>query len=154
LIARSTVVIVIVIASLLLAGCENGDAELFRPFERPPPEPEEPVSLAGDVQPIFDDHCALSGCHAADFPSEGLVLAPGFAFDPVFGIVGVSSTQVPALLRVAPGDSDASYLVNKIEGTQAEVGGVDTRMPFAMDPLTSEQIGTIRRWIDENALDN
>ena len=106
------------------------------------------VSFAADVQPIFDQNCALAGCHAAASASAGLVLAAGSAFD---NIVGVPSSQQPGTNRVASGDPDNSYLVRKIEGAAGVSGG---RMPLNRSPLSAAQITTIRTWIDQGAPNN
>ena len=64
-------------------------------------------------------------------------------------LVGVSSLQQPAILRVAAGDPDNSYLVHKLEGTAA----VGDRMPFGSpDPLDPAIIASIRQWIADGAL--
>lgn len=55
---------------------------------------------------------------------------------------------MPALLRVAPGDPDSSYLVQKIEGSAA----VGARMPIGRPPLDAEAITLIRQWIAAGAL--
>lgn len=97
---------------------------------------------------VFAFSCALSGCHSG--PS-GPGLPGGMdltSADASFAnLVGVSSFQVPATLRVAPGDANASYLVQKLEGTAA-VGG---RMPAASPPLDQAAIDVIRAWIDNGA---
>jgi hypothetical protein len=54
---------------------------------------------------------------------------------------------VPTVLRVAPGDADASYLVQKLEGTAA-VGG---QMPVGSPPLDQATIDIVRAWIDSGA---
>lgn len=109
------------------------------------------TTLSGDVQPIFTANCALSGCHAGAAPQLGQNLSAGNAYT---SIVNVASVEVPSLLRVEPGDPDNSYLVHKIEGTAASVGGVDTRMPLGNPPLSASEIATIRAWIEEGALNN
>src|SRR5262249_15149229 len=63
----------------------------------PPPA----VSFASDVQPIFTASCAaVSGCHTASFPAQGMNLSSGMAYE---AIVRVASLEVPSLDRVAPG---------------------------------------------------
>ena len=57
------------------------------------------------------------------------------------------SIEVPANLRVNPGDADASYIVHKLEGT-ATVG---EQMPLDGDPLDPATIAAIRAWIDAGA---
>jgi hypothetical protein len=135
--------------ALAAAGCENDHARLGLTPE--PPPPGVPVSLERDVQPIFDQNCAFGGCHAEPDPPEGMSLEAGRIFTDV---VGVTSSQAPPLLRVEPGRSDRSYLINKLEGTQASVGGRGQRMPFGSDPLDGETIQAIREWIDQGAQDN
>jgi hypothetical protein len=63
-------------------------------------------------------------------------------------LVNAPSTEVPALMRVAPGNPDASYLIQKLEGT-APVGG---RMPLGGSPLPAETIAVVRQWILEGAV--
>ena len=106
------------------------------------------VSFAAEIQPIFDLNCALAGCHSTGSASEGLVLAAGSAFD---NLVGVPSSQQPAVSRVATGDPDNSYLVRKIEGAAGISGG---RMPQNRTPLSAAQIASIRTWIAEGAQNN
>src|SRR3990172_5191253 len=112
-------------AALAAAGCENDHARIGLTPELPPPG--TPVSLERDVQPIFDLHCAFSGCHGGSAPQEGMSLEASRTFD---DLVGVSSRQAPALLRIEPGRSDRSYLIHKLEGSQDGAGGGGGRMPF------------------------
>ena len=72
-------------------------------------------------------------------------LQDGIAFSQ---LVGVPSFEVPELNRVSPGDPDNSYLVQKIEGTQA-IGG---QMPLGGPPLSQELMDLVRQWISEGAL--
>lgn len=67
-------------------------------------------------------------------------------------LVNVPSTQKQGVLRVAPGNPDASYLVHKLEGRSDIVG---QRMPRTAGPfLTEGQIMVIRRWIELGAPNN
>ena len=61
--------------------------------------------------------------------------------------VNVASAEVPALLRVNPGNPDQSYLVQKIQGNAA-VGG---RMPLGQAALPQDRIDLIRSWIAAGA---
>ncbi|MEW6169323.1 MAG: PE-PGRS family protein, partial [Pseudomonadota bacterium] len=65
-------------------------------------------------------------------------------------LVGVASLEVPELLRVAPGDPDNSYLVHKLEGSQA----VGSRMPLGGPFLSEAEIGEVRQWIESGALND
>jgi hypothetical protein len=135
-----------------VAGCV-GDGTGLNPLGEPAvcdPVPGA-VSFCDQIQPIFTANCALSGCHAGASPQLGQNLSPGRAYA---SIVGVPSQEVPALDRVEPGNPDDSYLVHKIEGTAAAVGGVDTRMPLGLGPLPQPDIDLIRAWIAAGAPNN
>ena len=69
-------------------------------------------------------------------------------------IVNVASSQQPSMDRIEPGDPDNSYLVNKIQGTQADVGGSGVRMPFGGGALSQSTIDLIREWVNEGAANN
>ena len=105
------------------------------------------VSLANDVQPIFTENCAFSGCHAGASPQQGMNLSAGQTFS---NTVNVASREVPSLDRIEPGDPDNSYLIQKIRGTAA-VGG---RMPLNRTPLSDAEIQTIVTWAREGANNN
>lgn len=97
---------------------------------------------------VFAVSCGLSGCHSGPAGSglpQGMDLTSADAS--FASLVGVSSAQDPATLRVAPGDANGSYLVQKLEGTAA-VGG---QMPAASPPLDQATIDVIRAWIDGGA---
>jgi len=85
---------------------------------------------------IFTPLC--SGCHPAN---AGLDLRPGQTFA---SAVNVASSQQPALLRVAPGNPDDSYLYRKINGGPGITG---VQMPRFGPPLTQAQRDLIREWI-------
>ena len=59
-------------------------------------------------------------------------------------LVGVSSSELPSVLRVDPGNPDNSYLVQKIEGAPNIVAA---QMPLNQPPLSTNQIDAIRQWI-------
>ncbi len=92
---------------------------------------------------VFTPICAE--CHNAVGASAGLRLDEAGSFA---AIVDVASTEVPSLMRIAPGDPDNSYLVQKIEGTAA-IGG---RMPLGGPPLPDATIEFIRQWVTDGAL--
>jgi hypothetical protein len=97
---------------------------------------------------VFAVSCAFSGCHsgpAGPGLPTGLDLTSADASFAV--LVGVASVEVPTVLRVTPGDPDASYLVRKLEGTAA-VGG---QMPAGSPPLDQATIDVIRAWINSGA---
>ncbi len=90
---------------------------------------------------VFNQNCALSGCHLGGSAPFGLDLSEGNSFG---NLVNVPSQEIPELMRVNPGKPDSSYIIWKLEGRPEIVGA---RMPFGRDPLPDELIETIRRWI-------
>ena len=106
------------------------------------------VSFSQDIQSIFNSNCVV--CHQSATATGDLNLETGFAY---INLVNVESTQSPLML-VAPGDSDGSYLLNKLRGTQGEVGGGGLRMPYGASPLQQSQINLIQQWIEQGAPDN
>lgn len=108
-------------------------------------------TLSGDVQPIFTANCTDSGCHGGTAPQLGQNLTAGQAYA---SIVNVPSSEVPRLMRVCPGEPDSSYLVHKVQGTQASVGGTGERMPLGGTPLSQDDINLIRAWITAGAQNN
>lgn len=150
----------IVLSLLLLAGCAGGgsDDDLERrnggPACTPPDTPT--ISFGSNIQPIFDVSCALGGCHAGAIPAEDLDLGPGRARAE---LVGVPSIRIPSRDLVVPGDPDASYVVQKIEGA-AGIAGQPMPLGCPGAPqngavcLDNDQILAIRTWIAECALAN
>lgn len=107
-------------------------------------------NLASIQAQIFDRSCAASSCHDANLPASSLNLSN--AVDSALNLVEINSVEVPSKLRVAPGDSGASYLVNKITGVDMAPG--TQRMPQNNDGivLCDPQIDAIQQWIDDGAL--
>lgn len=109
------------------------------------------ATLSSIQDNIFTPSCALGGCHNSTAASAGLVLEDGQSFS---NLVNVMSTQATSLNRVEPNDSGNSYLIDKLLGTQNDVGGTGARMPRIGSLLTDAQIDIIMDWIDNGALDN
>ena len=68
------------------------------------------------------------------------------ADDSFANLVDVDSLQNPTIKRVAPGDPDNSYLIQKLEGTAPMA-----QMPFGGTPLDPAIISNIRTWISNGA---
>ena len=132
-------------AGLFIMGACSSDGGT-----NPPPPPPPPLSFALHVEPTFTANCALGGCHVAPTPAGGLDLRQAQAFG---NLVNVVSSQVPHLSRVTPNDPDSSYLIIKLIGDAALVGGVADQMPPG-GALRAGQIDTIRLWIDAGAPNN
>lgn len=103
-------------------------------------------SALDDIQAtIFTPAC--SGCHTGGGQTLPTLMNLTNAEASYSSLVGINSVEVPEYSRVDPLDPDASYLVHKIEGTQA----VGSRMPFRGSKLSDEQIAAIRQWIASGA---
>jgi hypothetical protein len=131
------------LAALMLAACA-GDGEGLDENGRPIEGMEDALlpELASIQSKVFTPICTT--CHAGSAAPLGLRLEEGASFAM---LVNAPSAEVPALLRAAPGNPDASYLIQKLEGTAA-VGG---RMPLNGPPLPAETIAVIRQWITAGA---
>jgi hypothetical protein len=106
---------------------------------------EAPLSFEADIQPLLNQQCYA--CHLTGAASGELALEPGVAYQQ---LVEVPSSQ-SELLRVAPGDPEASYLVHKLRGTHLEVGGEGTRMPQGGAGVAEQLLDRVVRWIEAGA---
>jgi hypothetical protein len=114
----------------------------------------QPLSAGGGggqaLSPDFDSIQAnvftpiCTACHAGATAPEGLRLDTA---DSYTLLVNVASSEVPSLLRVAPGDPDSSYLIQKLEGHAA----VGARMPYGGPYLAADTIAVISEWIAAGA---
>jgi hypothetical protein len=100
---------------------------------------------------VFTPRC--TSCHDGSQPAGGAL--PG-SMDLRVGashtsLVGVASLEQGAVMRVAPGDPAASYLVRKLEGAAGITG---QRMPLGGPFLDAETIARVRSWIADGAEDN
>lgn len=131
----------LILAALGLSGCTGGDGT---GLDIPPPLEATFSSIQANV---FTPTCATAGCHQGASAPQGLRLEEAVSYAM---LVNVASSEDPGVLRVAPGNPGASYLVQKIEGS-ASVGA---QMPLNAAPLPQETINVIRQWITDGALDD
>ncbi len=106
----------------------------------PPALTKTGVTYATDIKPIFDKSCVK--CHGGEKPKGKLRLETREG-----ALKGGEDGKV-----MLPGDSLHSMLVQNI----AHAGDPDDFMPppknkAGIGPLTIEQIGLIRAWIDQGA---
>jgi hypothetical protein len=119
-----------------------------------PPDPElsDPSATFGwlAVRTLLGSKCATANCHSAEVHSGGLDLSPTpTSFHN--SVIGVSSSQVPGVLRVAPGQPAASYLLCKVDPKcEARAKGTGA-MPLGAQPLSDEEIKTVADWIASGA---
>lgn len=105
-----------------------------------------PLSKLSDIQAkVFNQSCAISGCHGSTNTQAGLLLTNGNSFG---NLVNVQSVLFPSFKRVDPNNSSNSLLIKILKGE------VSPRMPFNRNPLSPEVIDSIAKWIDDGALNN
>jgi hypothetical protein len=124
----------------LAAGCGGGD-----PAADVVGQPAAVTTL--DVQTrVFTPRCALAGCHAGTGAAMDLDLSSVSATRAT--AVGVASSEVPALMRVAPNDAPNSYLYRKVTAAPGILGDP---MPLSGGPLTPTELAWIETWIEQGA---
>lgn len=115
-------------------------AEPATPAVTPIPTAPSPApGLEAKAREVFDEHC--TGCHAAggslddasEFPLEGDLSL----------LIGRTANESDKML-IAPGDPEASYLMDKVLGTQDIQ---EELMPLGDDPLPVEKLQALRDWI-------
>ena len=139
---------VAVIATATL-GCANFDTPVD-PAGGAPDTLVPTPSFTADVLPIFEKRCSVGGCHSFATRQAGLSLTANEAYAL---LVGVPSTLVPSRVRVQPSQPNQSWLVTMISADDGARQNY-SRMPLATQPLTTNQITTIVRWIEQGALRN
>jgi hypothetical protein len=107
----------------------------------PPASTKSGVTYATYIKPIFDASCVK--CHSGDRPKARLHM------DTLEGVLkGTKEGKI-----VMPGDSTNSFIVKVVAHATSDH---DSWMPppdnrAGIKPLTPEQIGLIRAWIDQGA---
>ena len=135
---------VVPMLGVLLTACLTGC-----PAATPAP-PGGPVSFASQIQPIFNQKCA--DCHRAGGSAErqgiSMLLTAG---DTPISLLNQASAQNSNWTLVVPGDAANSLLYVKVLNSFPPVGG---RMPPSVSSLSSTELGLIRDWINQGALNN
>ena len=106
----------------------------------PPASDKKGVTYATDIKPIFDASCVK--CHSGEKPKARLHM------DTLEGVLKGTKQKI-----VTPGDSANSFIIKSVAHLDADQ---DTWMPplknkAGIKPLTPEEIGLIRAWIDQGA---
>jgi mono/diheme cytochrome c family protein len=134
----------LIITGALLAVCALADEKKpgYDPSRLPPAAAKDGVTYAADIQPIFDKSCYP--CHGPKTPK------------PKGGL------RVDSLALVLKGGKDGAVVVagniakSPLLGDVARLGDPDDYMPPPknkghIEPLTREQLGLIRAWIEQGA---
>jgi uncharacterized short protein YbdD (DUF466 family) len=96
---------------------------------------EKKVDFSTEVKPILNKKCIA--CHG------GVKAKAGFSV--LFREEALAKTE-SGKYGIVPGDPDASELIRRINLTDPE-----ERMPYRHEPLSKEEISTLRRWIKQGA---
>jgi mono/diheme cytochrome c family protein len=128
------VVLLILAQQLVPAGAQQKDKKDKNDLKEP-----ENVSYSKDVRPIFQQHC--QGCHQPA-KAEG-----GFVMTAYADLLKKGDHERPG---VVPGHPEQSFVVEQI----TPHGQKRPEMPRGKDPLTTQQVRLIQRWIAQGAKDD
>ena len=103
--------------------------------EKLPPTAKLQVEFRRDIEPLLKEKC--QSCHGAEQQLSG------FRLDSRSAVLSGGNSGVV----VKPGNSQGSRLIHLVAGLNKEL-----RMPMTGDPLTAEQVGLLRAWIDQGVL--
>jgi hypothetical protein len=109
-------------------------------------------TLMQQVAAIVVSSCATSGCHDPITQEHGMDLSTAASiYSSWVNQRGPDHCQNKALVRVAPGNPNGSYVMTKITATMKACDLWDPMPPPPRSPLTTAQIETIRAWIQSGA---
>ena len=114
------------------------------------PSTGETILFSADIQPIFDANCTT--CHRTGGQADMAGILLKLVADESFELlVDQPSSQQSDLTLVVPGDANASLLFLKVSANSPPIGAT---MPLVGARLSSTDLGLIRDWINQGALDN
>ncbi len=96
---------------------------------------QDKVDFSAQVKPILNKHCI--SCHGG--------VKRNAQFSLLFRHEALDTAE-SGKFAIIPGDPEHSELMRRITATDPEV-----RMPYKEDPLTPDEIETLRKWIKEGA---
>jgi hypothetical protein len=102
---------------------------------------------------IFDQSCAVSGCHDSQSQTGGLLLETGAAYANLVDVTPQSPGAVAAgwkRVDATNASPDTSFLFHKLTGDLVDQGA---RMPFGRPALDDYLVDIIRLWIEAGAPD-
>lgn len=104
---------------------------------------------------IFDQSCAVGGCHDSQSVQAELLLERGSSYDnlvdktPANGDAAALGWHRVTRLDAATGDASTSFLVHKLTGALGP--GLGKRMPFNRPKLDDALVDVVRRWVEAGA---
>ncbi len=117
------------LVSLIAASAATADLTQL------PPAAARTVDFQRDVRPLLEERCFK--CHGPEKQRSG------FRLDSRDAALKSGDAHAP---NIKPGHSAESPLIQFVAGLVA-----DMRMPEKGEPLTAEQVGVLRAWIDQGA---
>lgn len=126
------------LASCALAACGSGDGFQGSGGAVGPLAPNFDSIQANIFEPLCEH------CHSGANAPVGLRLDAANSY---LLLVGVPSGERGNIFRVAAGDPNNSYLIQKLEGT----AGVGERMPAGLPAVPQADINIVRQWIADGA---
>lgn len=96
---------------------------------------ERKIDFSTEVKPILNKHCI--SCHGGVKRSGN--------FSVLFRDEALDTTE-SGKFGIIPGDADHSEMIRRITSTDPEI-----RMPYKEHPLSTGEIATLRKWIEQGA---
>jgi len=106
---------------------------------------------------IFNQTCAVSGCHDSQSQAGGMILEVGAAYNNLVGVTPTNAAAAAAgwkrVMTTGPGSGDpnTSFIYHKLTGDLQS--GMGQRMPLIGASLDPVLIDIIRLWIEAGAPD-
>jgi hypothetical protein len=114
------------------------------------PEGEAPASMARVQEEVFDVGCNVSTCHSATAQAGDLVLEAGTSHEQLVDVPAFQQqAAAEGVIRVVPGDPDASFLITKCRGGIDSIYGEP--MPWGGGMLDEDRLELLREWILDGA---
>jgi hypothetical protein len=107
---------------------------------------------------IFDQSCAVSGCHDSQTHQKDLILESGAALTNLINVTPMNAAAAAAgwkritQIDLDHGDPDTSYIVHKVDGDLPDAS-FGPRMPFGRPKLNGTLRDIIRLWVLDGASD-
>jgi hypothetical protein len=137
---------------------KDSDKMTFTCNPAPPPGGCDPTAFFTGTydriqRQVFDQSCALSGCHDSQTLQNQMNLETGASYGNLINVTPFNTTAQGSpwnWKRVTPGDPLTSYLYRKVSGDLPDKD-LGVRMPFHRGALDDHLVDIIRLWIEDGA---